>query len=144
MLPQCTSCTAIHRLPVHSPHKGQWRGALMLYLICALTNGWVNNRDAGDLRRHRAHYDATVLTWRLWYTYGRDVVGYWQLRLTSRCRHPDPGQYLIPLQRLHVFAHSRDPHPAIKLWCQVPFTKSKNNFSNWNVLYAVLFEKQIY
>ena len=41
------------------------------------------------------------------------------------CRHPAPGQDLIPLQRLHVFAHSRDPHPAIKLWCQVPFTKSK-------------------
>ena len=57
-----------------------------------------------------------------------DVVGYWQLRLTSRCRHPDPGQDLIPLQRLHVFAHSRDPHPAIKLWCQVPFTKSKTTF----------------
>ena len=30
--------------------------------------------------------------------------------------------------RLHVFAHSRDPHPAIKLWCQVPFTKSKTIF----------------
>ena len=35
---------------------------------------------------------------------------------------------LIPLQRLHVFAHSRGPHPAIKLWCQVPFTKSKTTF----------------
>ena len=58
----------------------------------------------------------------------RDVVGYWQLRLTSRCRHPDPGHDLIPLQRLHVFAHSRDPHPAIKLWYQVPFTKSKTTF----------------
>ena len=45
-----------------------------------------------------------------------------------RCRHPAGGQDLIPLQRLHVFAHSRDPHPAIKLWCQVPFTKSKKNF----------------
>ena len=66
--------------------------------------------------------------WRLKYTYGRDVVGYCQLRLTSRCRHPDPGQDLITLQRLHVFAHSRDPHPAIKLWCQVPFTKSKTIF----------------
>ena len=68
------------------------------------------------------------MTWRLKYTYGRDVVGYCQLRLTSRCRHPAPGQDLIPLQRLHVFAHSRDPHPAIKLWCQVPFTKSKTIF----------------
>ena len=26
-------------------------------LICAGTNGCANNRDAGDLRRHRAHYD---------------------------------------------------------------------------------------
>ena len=28
-----------------------------------LNNGWVNNRDAGDLRRHRAHYDVTVMAW---------------------------------------------------------------------------------
>ena len=27
-----------------------------------------------------------------------------------------------------MFAHSRDPHPAIKLWCQVPFTQSKTIF----------------
>ena len=60
--------------------------------------------------------------------YCRDVVGYCHLRLISRCRHPAPGQDLIPLQMLHVFAHSRDPHPAIKLWCQVPFTKSKTIF----------------
>ena len=50
----------IHRSPVNSPHKGQWRGALMFSLIFAWTNGWVNNGDAGDLRRHRAHYDVTV------------------------------------------------------------------------------------
>ena len=24
-------------------------------------NAWVNNREAGDLRRHRAHYDAIVM-----------------------------------------------------------------------------------
>ena len=24
-------------------------------------NGWVNNREAGDLRRHRAHYDVVVM-----------------------------------------------------------------------------------
>ena len=67
-------------------------------------------------------------SWLLTTTSDRDIVGYWQLRLTSHCRHPDPGQDLIPLQRLHVFAYSRDPHPAIKLWCQVPFTKSKTTF----------------
>ena len=42
----------IHRSTVNSPHKGQWRGALMFSLICAWINGWVNNREAGDLRRH--------------------------------------------------------------------------------------------
>ena len=51
----------IHRSPVNSLHKGQWRGALMLSLICVWINGWVNNREAGNLRRYRAHYDVTVM-----------------------------------------------------------------------------------
>ena len=51
----------IHRSPVNSPHKGQWRGALMFSLTCAWINAWVNNHEAGDLRRHRAHYDVTVM-----------------------------------------------------------------------------------
>ena len=29
-------CVGIHRSPVHSPHKGQWCGALIFSLICAL------------------------------------------------------------------------------------------------------------
>ena len=51
----------IHRSPVNSPHKSQWRGALMFSLICAWINGWVNNCEAADLRRHRTHYDVTVM-----------------------------------------------------------------------------------
>ena len=51
----------IHQSPVNSPHKGQWRGTLMFSLICACTNGWVNNRDGGDLRRHCDRYDVTVM-----------------------------------------------------------------------------------
>ena len=47
--------------PGNSPHKVQWRGALMLSLIRAWTNGWVNNLEIGDLRRHCAHYDVIVL-----------------------------------------------------------------------------------
>ena len=45
------------------PHKGQWRGALKFSMACARINGWVNNREAGDLRRHRAHYDVNVTGW---------------------------------------------------------------------------------
>ena len=37
----------IHRSPVNSPHKGQWRGALMFFL--------------SYLRRIRAHYTVTVM-----------------------------------------------------------------------------------
>ena len=51
----------IHRSPVNFPHKGQWRGALMFSLICVWINDWVNNREASDLRRYRAHYDVIVM-----------------------------------------------------------------------------------
>ena len=51
----------IHRSPVNSPHKGDWRGAVMFSLICVWINGWVNNREAGGLRRYRAHYDVIVM-----------------------------------------------------------------------------------
>ena len=47
--------------PVNSPHKGQWGGALVFSLTCPWTNGYVNNRDAGDLRCYRAHYEVTVM-----------------------------------------------------------------------------------
>ena len=43
----------VHRSWENSPHKGQWGGTLMFSLICARINGWINNREAGDLRRHR-------------------------------------------------------------------------------------------
>ena len=48
----------IHGSPVNSPHKRQWREALMFSLICTWTSGWVNNGKAGDLRRH---CDVTVM-----------------------------------------------------------------------------------
>ena len=50
----------IHRSPVNSPHRGQWRGA-WFSLICVWINDWVNNREAGDLGRHHAHYDVIVM-----------------------------------------------------------------------------------
>ena len=55
----------IHRWPVNSPNKGLWHGALMFSFIYVWINGRVNNREAGDLRRHRAHYDVIVMKWNL-------------------------------------------------------------------------------
>ena len=51
----------IHRSPVNSTHKGQWRGALVFSLICPWINDWVNNREAGDLRRYSGYYDVSVM-----------------------------------------------------------------------------------
>ena len=45
------------------PPQGQWRGALTFSLICAWKNGWVNDGEVGDLRRHRAHSDVMVMNW---------------------------------------------------------------------------------
>ena len=51
----------IHQWPVDSRHKGQWLGALMFSLIFAWSNSWAKNREADDLRCHRAHYYVTVM-----------------------------------------------------------------------------------
>ena len=53
----------IHRPPVNSLQKCQWRGAWMFSLLFSWTNGWVYNRVAGDLRRHRVHDEVTVMIW---------------------------------------------------------------------------------
>ena len=55
-------CEGMYRWPVDSPHKYQWRGALLFSMMCAWTNGWANNRDAGDLGCHIAHCDVTVMS----------------------------------------------------------------------------------
>ena len=51
----------IHRSPVNSLHKGQWRGALMVISSAPSLNGWINNHEAGDLRRHCVHYNIIVI-----------------------------------------------------------------------------------
>ena len=73
----------IHRSPVNSP-KGQWRGAMMLSLICAWIKGRVNNSDAGDSRRHRGHYGVIVMI-HIWWTYRVDV--YQAEGIVVQCSH---------------------------------------------------------
>ena len=76
----------IHWSPVNSPHKGQWRGALMFSSICASINAWVYNREAGDLRHHYTHYDIIVIMQSspsqclTWVSHpGSDVAPWWLL-----------------------------------------------------------------
>ena len=79
----------IHRPPVNSPHKGQWRGALMFSLICVWINGWVNNREAGDLRCHRAHYDVIVMTWKRFQPMTEGVINVTFLSLAENVHLPE-------------------------------------------------------
>ena len=79
-----------------SPHKGQWRGAMMFSLICTWTNG---NRDAGGLRRHRAHYDVTVMT--------RPSVCQACLRGVAVYQRSDPT-----VGRAYEYHQSDGPHPG--------------------------------
>ena len=73
------------------PHKGQWRGALMFSLISAWINSWVNNREAGDFRRHRAHYDVIVMRQpsSLWRRLSHGTK-HQSLRATTTLKSPPP------------------------------------------------------
>ena len=49
----------------NSPVTGEFQRPVtrsfdVFFDLCRI-NGWVNNREAGDLRRHRAHYDVIVM-----------------------------------------------------------------------------------
>ena len=86
----------IHYSPLNSPHKGQWRGALMFSLICTWTNGWVNSRHAGDLRRHGAHDDVTVMRCEIalrWMTQSLTKEKSILVQVMAWCREPLLGQY---------------------------------------------------
>ena len=81
----------IHRSQVNSAHKGKWRGALMFSMISVWINSRVNNREAGDLRRHRLPYDVIVTifkVFRLWQSRWRLELwrSLWQPKIESmRC-----------------------------------------------------------
>ena len=47
-----------------------------MFFICIWKNGWANNQRAGDSKRHRAHYDVTVVKYShcLQYLRNRDLA----------------------------------------------------------------------
>ena len=74
----------IHQSQLDSHNKGQWRETLMFSFVCAWTKGWANNLYVGDLRRHRAHFDVTVMKIRIAgyrniFTCCNDASGYYKV-----------------------------------------------------------------
>ena len=70
----------------------------------------------------------------------------WLLQSTSiqPPRHPAPGQDFILTSKAACVCSQQGPTSCNKIIVSSTFHQIQNNFSNWNVLYAVLFEKQIY
>ena len=56
--PLCGEFTDHRWIPITKASNAE----LWCFLICAGTNGWVNNRDTGGLRRHRAHCDVIKIS----------------------------------------------------------------------------------
>ena len=75
----------IHRSPVNSPHKGQWRRVWCFLWAAPWINAWVNNREAGDLRRYSAHYHVIVM---IWWTLGLHCHITWTYRKRVFCIKP--------------------------------------------------------
>ena len=103
----------IHHSSVNSPHRGQWRGALMFFVICAWINGWVNDREAGDMRRHKAYYDVIVTKSLL----VRVVPGktYWYKMYCKTCFFIETHEYKSYLK------HSRERWSTLIIACSWAF-----------------------
>ena len=104
----------IHRSPVNSPHKGQWHAAAVFSFICAWIHVWKNNREAGYLRRHRAHYVVTVMasTYSMW-AYHRAL-----LLAGEKRRNIMVGAYSFQTY-CTLYAMDQFLGVCIKAWCHI-------------------------
>ena len=134
-------CAGISPVPGEFPtHKRQWRGALKFSLICTRINGWVNNGEAGDLRRHHAHYDVTVMDYAGW-TITVFHGEYFKLSAHSQCSETMTNTiyfYIFPHNNSARKWKSKDcilTNSVNVLYCQwLPneFRESINNCNSWN------------
>ena len=115
----------IHRWPVNSPNKGQWRGVLVFSLICAWINAWVNNREAG---RHLIVRSCKVSKPRILYS---ELCDYSKIWLESRqycCQdaYRTPNRHDDLNYQSHSFETSRNVRWCIGYWNRplAPFPKT--------------------
>ena len=99
-----TLCADNSPVPVNSPHKDQWRGVLMFSLICVWINGWVNSREAGDLRRHLAHYDVNVMPKRERCAYSLGCIIYSTRCPLDWCKIQTRVNFTLNFKQLGIFS----------------------------------------
>ena len=56
-------CAGNSPVPGEFPTQRPVTRSFDVFFDLRLNNGWVNNVEAGDLRRYRAHYNVTVMHW---------------------------------------------------------------------------------
>ena len=109
------------------------------FFICVWINGWVNNREAGDLRRYRGHLDVIVMITRSLQTsdvssvlIGRELSSY---HLQACCKNGLfflPGELMTLTARLgNVMTFVRDK----KAWTQTYRVRHKNGQPGMHCLY---------
>ena len=111
----------------NSPNIGQWREALMFSLICAWINGWVNNRDAGDLRRHCAHYDVTVMN-------NKRIISLWNWSLVACHRE------LRDIDKTGV-AHTNSYYANTYLSLITVLRVCDGSFQSWGYLFMYIHDR---
>ena len=57
----CGEFTGPGEFPTQRPVTRRFGVFFLFCFIRVWINGWVNNREAGDLRRYRAHFDVTIM-----------------------------------------------------------------------------------
>ena len=130
----------IHRPPVNSPHKVQWRVALMFSLICVWINDWVNNREAGDLRRYRAHYDIIVTKYIMsakWQNVCRPI--WWNYLLIQACLQVDGILSHLSLSTIRSIIMVR-VCCGLNRWMQKPLCSQQ--FRGKHIYHSILFSKR--
>ena len=98
----------LYRSLTNFPHKGEWRGAMIFSLICAWINGWVNNRETGDLRCHRVHYDVNAMQIRRASSGQAQRVLATRRGLLAACNQGASRRPLRPVYSLHWRQNGRD------------------------------------
>ena len=117
----------------------QWSGALMFSFICVWINGWVHNREAGDLRGYRAHYDVTVMMILLIkqkYTHGPTEAYNFAVAagnagvMQSKCNRCKHGliRRISHISRSNITSYCT--HPCNNT-CNIELTKEVPFVSNW-------------
>ena len=81
---------------------------MMFSLICARIKDGVNNREAGDLRRHRPHYDVTVMYEVSYERHSPSVVVYSVVTLNwlasrKHCYHLTVSHGMHSMYLTHIF-----------------------------------------